>query len=141
MSTPAVHRLRAARPDLSTLPDQEDGRQGTLEGYRRLLARSYCQGNRHGWDLSICELAPWVVVHVTSDQDHTNHMSLLQIVVKSRLVSPCFVIRNLDLGLIASTTLQQAATHQYGSSVQAILQILREEGLSGKSPVYMLDVS
>lgn len=33
-----------------------------------------------------------------------------QIVVKSRL---------------------QAATHQYGSSMQAILQILREEGLSG----------
>jgi len=64
-------------------------------------------------------------------------------VVKSRLVSSCFVIRNLDLGLIASPTsfLQQAATHQYGSSVQAILQILREEGLSGESPVYMLDVS
>jgi hypothetical protein len=136
-STPAVHRLRAARPDLSTLPDQEDGRQGTLEGYRRLLARSYCQGHRNGWDLPICEVSLQVVVRVTGDQDHTDHMSLLQIVVKSRLVSPSFVIRNLDLGLIASPTsfLQQAATHQYGSSVQAILQILREEGLSGELPI------
>lgn len=52
-----VHRLRAARPDLSTLSDQEDGRQGTLKGYRHLLARSYRQGHRHGWDLPICELS------------------------------------------------------------------------------------
>lgn len=106
--TPAVHRLRAARPDLSTLPDQEDGRQGPLEGYRRLLARSYRQGHRHGWDLPICELSLQVVVRVIGG--HADHKSFLQIVVKSRLASPSFTVMILDLELIASTIVPLAAS-------------------------------